>query len=216
VIRQAVHTLIHQSTSVEWRTPPQYLAAARALMGAIDLDPASCEEANRLVQAARFYTVEDDGLGCPWSGRVWLNPPYGKRRNKSVQGLWATRLALEYAAGTVKEAVLLVNAQTGEQWFQPLWQYPICFVGRRIRFIGQEGKKGPTHGSALVYFGRRPARFAEIFRPFGRVVMPESVTDTRNARCAHCGESFLPGRGDARFCSAACRQRAYRRRRAAA
>jgi hypothetical protein len=34
-------------------------------------------------------------------------------------------------------------------------------------------------------------------------------------RCARCGEVFEPTRGDARFCSSACRQRAYRQRRAA-
>jgi hypothetical protein len=30
--------------------------------------------------------------------------------------------------------------------------------------------------------------------------------------CAGCGETFTPKRSDARYCSAACKQRAYRRR----
>ena len=33
--------------------------------------------------------------------------------------------------------------------------------------------------------------------------------------CEACRESFIPRRGDARFCGNTCRQRAYRRRRAA-
>ena len=37
-----------------------------------------------------------------------------------------------------------------------------------------------------------------------------SARETRS--CASCGQAFKPARTDAVFCSAACRQRAYRRR----
>lgn len=39
-------------------------------------------------------------------------------------------------------------------------------------------------------------------------------TDVRGVKrpCALCGERFDPARNDARFCSPACRQKAYRRR----
>lgn len=43
----------------------------------------------------------------------------------------------------------------------------------------------------------------------------ERRTDARDTRqCRTCGETFEPTRTDARFCSSACRQRAYRRRKA--
>lgn len=30
------------------------------------------------VPAARKFTKADDGLGQPWKGRVWMNPPYSR------------------------------------------------------------------------------------------------------------------------------------------
>lgn len=65
-----------QPSRDDWYTPPPVVAAARAVMGGIDLDPASCEEANRVVRADTFWTAQDSPLGRDWFGRVWLNPPY--------------------------------------------------------------------------------------------------------------------------------------------
>ena len=164
---------LHSSQSVEWYTPSEYLQAVRQVLGGIDLDPASCELANRAVRAERYYDITTDGLSRSWPGRVFLNPPYGKTEDgQSNQALWSGRLIEQYAAGITSEAILLVNAATGDLWFQSLWQglpasSPICFT-RRIKFYTPEGQPSqPTHGNAFIYLGRRPERFIRAFSAFG-------------------------------------------------
>jgi hypothetical protein len=101
------HTLtagVLASTGVEWYTPAQYVDAAREVLGGIDLDPASCDQANRTVRARTYYTAQDDGLEHYWHGRVWLNPPYGKS-----SALFVGKLLAERAAGRVDAAIVLLN-----------------------------------------------------------------------------------------------------------
>jgi len=168
-------TALHSSKSVEHYTPPHYIAAARLVMGSIELDPASCEVANRTVQATRFYTASDDGLNQPWqAATLWCNPPYGRDPKRNHQA-FIRRLLASYTAGHVEQAMLLVNSSTGERWFRPLWSYWICFPYERIAFVDERSspQKSPPHSNVIVYFGPNPQRFAAIFRAFGRMVPPD-------------------------------------------
>ncbi len=161
------------SKNNEWYTPQKYVDAARKLMGGIDLDPASCKEANETVKAARYYDITQNGLDYPWKGLIWLNPPYGYTDGESNQALWSNRLIDQYTNGNIDEAVLLVNAAVDTSWFQRLFDYPICFTRGRINFTTPEPvANGSTHGSAFIYFGSQPDRFFEVFSEFGRVVKP--------------------------------------------
>lgn len=174
----ASHQLLNASNNNEWYTPRPFLDAAHELMGGIDLDPASTEFANLTVRAARYYTIDDDGMALPWYGRVWMNPPYGLEDGESNQARWTRRLVAEYQAGAVTEALILVNAVTGNAWFAPLMHYPICFPARRIRFYNEETEAGqPTHSNAIVYLGPQLGRFAEIFGRFGAVMATREVWD---------------------------------------
>jgi ParB family chromosome partitioning protein len=157
--------------SFEWYTPKKYLCAAREVLGEIELDPASSEQANRIVQAKLFYDQARDGLTQTWKARtVWLNPPYCKQGNTSNQDMWTAKLLAEYKAGNVKEALLLVTAATETTWFHRLYQFPMCFVKGRIQFTTPTGKRGgATKGSIFVYVGTKPERFRQVFDRFGVV-----------------------------------------------
>lgn len=158
---------VQQSKTNEWYTPVAYLDAARKVLGGIDLDPASCAEANESVQADRFLTKDDDGLRVDWVGRVWLNPPYGR-----LAGDFVTRLVDLHSAGSVTAAVTLVNAHcTDTKWFQSLWDHTLCFTDHRIDFAnGTDDRGGSTHGSVFVYLGPDPGLFATEFASFGAIV----------------------------------------------
>lgn len=168
----------HRKTeSNDYYTPGQYIEAARCVLGTIDLDPASCAQANETVKAARYFTIDDDGLSQDWSGRVWLNPPYGRNENgKSNQHIWAHHLVRQYRHGAIDAAVLLVSANTDCRWFQVLWNYPMVFTPR-INFYAPDNqrKTGPNHGSVLVYMGENTPAFVAAMRPFGRIVVPQGT-----------------------------------------
>jgi phage N-6-adenine-methyltransferase len=157
--------------SFEWYTPKKFIEAVRKVLGAIELDPASSEHANRIVQATTFYDETVDGLTKTWNAKtVFLNPPYCKEGNTSNQDRWTAKLLREYKRGNVKEAILLITNATETIWFHRLMQFPMCFVKGRIQFTTPTGKKGgATKGSIFVYLGKQPEKFYHIFRRFGVV-----------------------------------------------
>ena len=174
--RKTVAQLIVSSNSNEWYTPPEYVEAARRVLDEIDLDPASCEEANAVVKARKYYTAQDDGLQHDWPGRVWLNPPYGGLTAKFIN-----KLVEQFKLGITQEAILLVNSHaTDTDWFQPLWDFVLCFTNHRINFYGPGGQKGngSTHGSVFVYLGPKQKVFAKEFSKFGAIVRRWGHDDT--------------------------------------
>lgn len=174
--RQDVAVTVFSSESNEYYTPPAYIEAARQVMGGIDLDPASCENAQRTVQAAMYYSEQDDGLLQDWRGRVWMNPPYGKVGNESSQGYWAQYLISQHEKGNVTEAVFLVKAAVGYEWFEVLWdKLPVCFARERVSFIREDGNDDgqSKQGTAFFYIGPNVPAFTATFRQFGRIILPE-------------------------------------------
>lgn len=161
----------HNTGCSEWYTPPVFIEAAVAALGGIDLDPASCEIANRTVGAVRYFTKEDDGLSQPWQGRVWLNPPYSQP--------WVRRFieaAVDrYERGEIAAAIVLVNNGTETRWGQRLLlaSAAVCFPTGRIRFLDPDGNPGaPLQGQMVAYLGPDPLRFREAFSAIGPVVFP--------------------------------------------
>jgi len=153
----------------EWYTPAAYVEAARAVMGDIDLDPASNAVANDVVGASVFYDADRNGLAHEWFGRVWMNPPYAQ----PACAHFCQKLVAHFEADTVTEACVLVNNATETEWFQGVAQraVAVCFPNGRIRFWHPEREEGaPLQGQAVLYLGPHPTAFRHQFGRFGVVL----------------------------------------------
>jgi len=151
----------------EWYTPAEFIEAARAVMGSIDLDPASSEEANAVVKATRFYTAEEDGLTREWSGAVWMNPPYAG----DLIGKFIEKLCDAHGIGAMSQACVLVNNATETRWFQTAASAAsaIAFPCGRVKFWHPRKTAMPLQGQAVLYLGDNVDGFHQEFSRFGMV-----------------------------------------------
>jgi len=156
-------------------TPRTFVEMARSVMGGIELDPASCAEANTaFVKAKRFYSEEEDGLAQSWeSETLFMNPPYSGNGCYS----FACKFAEECELGHIKHAIVLVNSATGTRAFRHLFDNcdAMCFVNKRIQFIDPSGERSQTNNckeQLFFYRGTRPKTgFMRAFSMIGRVVL---------------------------------------------
>jgi phage N-6-adenine-methyltransferase len=152
----------------EWYTPQQYIESARLVMGSIDVDPASNAEAQKAVQALRYYTIEDDGLIQEWTGNIWMNPPYSGAEIKKFIG----KLVEEFQLGNLKQAVVLTNNSSDTSWFHSLAEISslICFTKGRINFYRGDQLSSPTNGQSFFYVGKNAGAFAKEFTQYGLIM----------------------------------------------
>lgn len=152
-------------TGDDFYTDESIVDAARNVMGRIDTDPASHAVANRVVQATRIYTRDDNGLQRPWNGRVWINPPF------SEKGVWADKALTEWRSGRATEICFLQQTRAlTAQYFTPLLRASdaICIFDGRIRFWGPKAAD-PNDGHFVLYLGPHRDAFLREFSPLGTV-----------------------------------------------
>jgi ParB family chromosome partitioning protein len=168
----------------DWFTPVEIVEAARKVMGSIDCDPASCDEAQEVVRAKRYYTRETDGLKQTWCGNVWLNPPYSVGECKAfidrLSGVHAfsEQLKKQRNVTAMNQAIVLVNASTCTQWFHSLLDMSraMCFFRRRVRFRlpGGQIPTSPRYDNIAFYLAHDNvwlSRFELEFHAFGEVIV---------------------------------------------
>lgn len=144
----------HQSAKMkndEWITPRWVTNA----LGSFDLDPCApiCPP---WAVAASTYNQLDDGLSKEWTGRVWLNPPYGLQATK-----WLKKLA-DHGRGT---ALIFARTETA-MFFEQVWSRAtaVLFIEGRLFFHYVDGTKASANAGApsvLVAYGEQDARVLE-------------------------------------------------------
>lgn len=160
--------------SDDWHTPKEYTDAACRVMGGVDLDPFSSEQANGHIAAVHIFTEADNALeqewGSPTTRTVWMNPPYSSgMATKAVD-----KFIEQYDKGAFDQAVVLMNSSTDTLWFHRLAgaANAVCFTKGRISFQDAGGKKssGNTKGQVFFYFGDNVDKFHRIFSQYGFVM----------------------------------------------
>jgi transcriptional regulator with XRE-family HTH domain len=70
----------NSSGNNSWETPAELAEAMSRAVSGFDLDPcaATGDRRRARVKARVLLTEADDGLSVPWSGKVFVNPPYGR------------------------------------------------------------------------------------------------------------------------------------------
>ena len=179
-------------------SPPELVATTAAFFGgSIDLDPASSESANSVVQADRFFTWRENGLNQPWKAdSVFLYPPKSTlngaeqpkdtrlfRKNlrfkKSAQRVWLELcynkwLRNEFGQGiiflTSSEVALLVTQKIG-------FDFPLCILSERPRLLHEQTLK-PVQAKVFGFIYYLPSQlnyensirsFSEHYSNLGRV-----------------------------------------------
>lgn len=151
---------IHASSQKhDWRTPAWLVRLVRdALGGRIDLDPC----AGRLTRIGRRNVrAPSDGIGVPWIGTVYVNPPYGR----------AIRAWVRKACDSDAQAriVVLIPARTDTRAFHEAAAAAssTCLLRGRLQFIGATASA--PFPSVLFHFGPHAEQFDRVFRQHGLI-----------------------------------------------
>lgn len=166
----------HDGNTDDSYTPAFVIAAARAALGRIDLDPASSQIAQATVRATTWCGLDHtdparrDGLAVPWSGAVWCNPPFSGGNLLR----FTERLLTAYHAGDVTSACLITRCDSSAAYSQLLRQHSTasCWPKTRLNFKQPYKRDGVGSGSPnfttiIWYLGSSPGRFIAAFSAIG-------------------------------------------------
>lgn len=135
------HGLMSSATD-QWATPQDFFDQQNALYGPFDVDV--CADSTN-AKCQRFFDKSADGLRQTWSGKCWMNPPYGREI-----GRWMKKAYESSLTGAV--VVCLVPARTDTKWWHDYaMKGQVTFVRGRLKFGG--ASNSAPFPSAVVVFG---------------------------------------------------------------
>jgi len=156
-----LEVLTSQETD-EWSSPREVVEPLNDAVGGFDLDPCSGAESSPF--AAATYTEADDGLAQPWSGSVWVNPPY------SGVADWVDKADTAVTDGDADCVVFLCKGDSSTDWWQTAAEAAtaVCAIDHRLSF-GDGGNSAPF-ASHIFVFGDGSEQLREALSEFGTLL----------------------------------------------
>lgn len=164
-----------------------------AQYGGIDLDPASCPEANRIVNAKTFFGEREDGLVKSWDDddyrTIFCNVPFGewtsdkkkKKEYKLEESGWMRKVMKVLDKKPDKEFILLApeKSRCSKVFEEFVKNYCTAYLTprNRIKYWGEhtgwtnceKGGGSPTSGTYIYYVGKHLDLFIKEFEQFGNI-----------------------------------------------
>jgi len=179
-------------------SPPELIAATAAFFGgSIDLDPASSENANSIIQADRFFTWRENGLNQSWKANsVYLFPPRDTlngteqpkdtklfqknlRFKKSAQRVWLELCYKKWLHNEFGQAIIfLTSSEVALLVTQKInFDFPLCVLSQKPKLLKEKDLK-PINPKVFGFVYYLPSqlnyessirRFSEHYSNLGRV-----------------------------------------------
>lgn len=142
------------SATDNWSTPDWLFDRLNTEFG-FTLDPCADE---RNARCPRYFTRVQDGLSRKWTGRVFMNPPYGAEISAWVEKAWWSM-----ANGHAELVVCLLPARTDTSWWHRyVIRGEIRFIRGRLKF--GRSVNSATFPSVVVVFDRVSADRYPVLR----------------------------------------------------
>ena len=151
--------------SDEWYTPKYIFDALGEIF---DLDVAAPECGGPNVPTRAWLHQGSDGLTAPWSGFVWMNPPFGGRNGLQP---WLDRFF------THGDGIALTPDRTSAPWWQDAAEQcdAMLLLRGKVKFERPDGTVGKCPGNGTTLWaagGRAEAALRNARQHLGTLVIP--------------------------------------------
>jgi len=148
------HDVHFSSQNDDWETPADFFAELDAIFH-FDLD--ACATPHN-AKCPRFFTKEEDALKQPWSGTVWMNPPYGRE----IAAFMRKAYEESVRGATV---VCLVPSRTDTEWWHTYAKFgKVIHLRGRLKFGGAKSC-APFPSAIVIFLGGRLGRATRPEQP---------------------------------------------------
>ena len=184
--------------------PRDFVVAARATMGGVDLAPWTTADNNRLIESAHIYDGEHldftDLLSRPWeaprSKRILLYPYLSVQDCRRL----INKTLREYRQGSISQACVCLPQNESILKLPWIWDFPVCIPFKRLRpsYWDDELERfvsvSPANWSLIFYlppcqtpddYLHSTVRFHRAFAGMGRIIVNENAGEDDWAEAYH-------------------------------